>query len=165
MGDQHLPLEETGLPFVTVVPDPAFPVRCVGEDLLQRQQAQLPLGVIRPGDATARWARGGLVSGTDTLGVVAGVTEPPRFDLRDRDVHLVDADPASPRVEFGVWCQLGQCTARRPSVLISPSVVLPPFGRDLLLLPPDHRVQPDRGLGERVVGQEPLVGEELQNPT
>ena len=160
--DGRLPPVEQRLAVVALVPDAGAPVEVAGVHHPQREHfAALPR--VGPHHVAAAWAGGVVVRRIDARAVVARRAEPPRLDGRHAQVDAVDGDAVAAGVELVLGGQLAERGGGGADVLVDvafaafAAAVLVPFAR-----PVDHRLQRHAGLGERVVRQEPLVGQEVE---
>ena len=155
---------EQRLAVVAVVRDAGAPVGRRGAHHPQGEHLAALAGV-GPHRVAAAGAGGAVVRRlVDARAVVAGRTEPPRLDRRHPPVDAVDAHAVAAGVERVLRSQFAEGGGGGADVLVDVAfaavravVVLARLAR-----PVDHGLQRHPGLRERVVRQEPLVGQEVE---
>ena len=155
---------EPRLPLVAFVADAALLVLRRGVHHAQRKHLPALPHVAPPGLAAAR-ARRAAVHRVHALAVDASRTKPPLLQLRRLQVDPVYAHPARAGVESVLRGKLAQRGRRRPFVLehlvVGPGARLAVASVALVDLAQDHRAEHDALLREGVVGDQPLVREEV----
>ena len=158
---QHLFVVKNRVAVIGVVADAAFPVRGGGEDLAHSQHQPLLAG-IAPHRAAAMDADLPFFVFAQQFLVRAVVAESPGLDLGDRHIDLVHPHLATFGVEGVCWSQLLDGASCRPLILEVPGFIAAAALLHLALLAVDEGIEHDPHFREGVVGQQPLVGEEVE---
>ena len=158
--DQHLAYMEDRVALIRVVGDAAGVVRRGGENLSQSQHAPFATFVRPHGrSATRARRRSGFAA---EFGVGATVAQSPDFHLRELEIHLIDGDFPLAGVECASRSQVVQRTGRCTLVLERKCFVASVLLSHQRFLPVHDGVQCHALLREGVVGQQSLVGEEVE---
>ena len=116
---------------------------------------------VRPERVAATRAGGMVVARVDVLAIGAGRAQPPPLDGRTPHVDAANGHLAATGVELVFWGKFAECGHCGTQVVIDNPVV---FGSVVLAIgvPENHRVQGDALFRERVIGQQPFVGEKAK---
>lgn len=158
---QHLPVVKTGFPVITVIPDPALPVRGGGKHGPHPEHF-LFLTIIRPHVAAALRAGGGAVGLGGEAQMCAVIAKAPVLHFRDGQVHLVHLNPAATRIKVAFRDQFMNGASGRPFIFIRPCIpfALPFLGPGFLAV--NNGSEHHTGFGEGIVGNKPFIGKEVQ---